>query len=92
MAVARLCFDDHGRGAVRQRVLDEVGEHLLEPAVGEANDAGRPLALAAPESRAGRVFGEIADRIVSELLPPVDMSGCTSRVMAAVDAAFAAKS
>ena len=80
-----------------QALADDLGVPLLgqvplEPAVGEANDAGRPLALAAPESRAGRVFGEIADRIVSELLPPVDMSGCTSRVMAAVDAAFAAKS
>src|SRR5213078_1748625 len=63
-----------------QALADDLGVPLLgqvplEPAVGEANDAGRPLALAAPESRAGRVFGEIADRIVSELLPPVDMSG-----------------
>jgi len=79
-----------------QALADDLGVPLLgqvplEPAVGAANDSGRPLALAAPDSRAGGTFSDVADRIVNELLPPVDMSACTSRLMAAADAAFAAK-
>jgi ATP-binding protein involved in chromosome partitioning len=67
-----------------------VGQIPLEPAVSAANDAGTPLSVAAPESAAGAVFAAIAERIVGELLPPVDMGGCTARVLAAVDAALGA--
>jgi ATP-binding protein involved in chromosome partitioning len=62
----------------------------LEPAVSAANDAGTPLSVAAPDSAAGGVFATLAARIVDELLPPVDMGGCTARVLAAVDAALGA--
>jgi ATP-binding protein involved in chromosome partitioning len=68
-----------------------LGQVPLEPAVGDANDSGRPLALAAPDSGAGRVFTGMADQIVTELLPPVDMEGCTARMLAAMDTAVAAK-
>jgi ATP-binding protein involved in chromosome partitioning len=79
-----------------QALADDLGVPLLarvplEPAVGAANDAGRPLALAAPDSAAGLVFAEVADRIVAELLPPVDMAGCTARMVAAMDSAVSAK-
>src|SRR5919199_533123 len=67
-----------------------VGQIPLEPAVSAANDAGAPLSVAAPTSAAGAAFAEIAGRIVDELLPPVDMNGCTARVLAAVDAALGA--
>jgi ATP-binding protein involved in chromosome partitioning len=60
----------------------------LEPAVSAANDAGTPLSVAAPGSAAGAVFAALAARIADELLPPVDMGGCTARVLAAVDAAL----
>ena len=63
-----------------------LGQVPLEPAVSTANDEGRPLSVAAPESRAGSVFAAVAERISSELLPPVDMSDCTARVFAAVEA------
>ena len=61
----------------------------LEPAVSAANDAGRPLSVAAPEAASSTAFSAVAARIVEDLLPPVDMSGCTARMLAAVEAAVA---
>jgi len=63
----------------------------LEPAVSAANDAGRPLSVAAPHSGAGAAFAAAAERIASELFPPIDMTGCTARVLTAVEAALGAK-
>jgi ATP-binding protein involved in chromosome partitioning len=60
----------------------------LEPEVSAANDAGRPLSVAAPTSAAGAAFAAAADRIADELLPPVDMAGCTARMLATVEAAL----
>jgi ATP-binding protein involved in chromosome partitioning len=62
-----------------------IGQVPLEPAVSAANDAGIPLALAAPGCQAGTAFAAIAARIADELLPPVDMSGCSARMLAAVE-------
>jgi ATP-binding protein involved in chromosome partitioning len=67
-----------------------LGQVPLEPAVSAANDAGQPLSLAAPDSAAGRVFAAIGERITSELLPPVDMAGCTARMLADVEARLGA--
>jgi len=63
----------------------------LEPAVSAANDEGRPLSVAAPDSGAGAAFAAAADRIANELFPPIDMTGCTARVLTAVEAALGAK-
>jgi ATP-binding protein involved in chromosome partitioning len=60
----------------------------LEPEVSAANDAGRPLSVAAPLSAAGAAFAAAADRIADDLLPPVDMAGCTARMLAAVETAL----
>jgi ATP-binding protein involved in chromosome partitioning len=60
----------------------------LEPEVSAANDAGRPLSVAAPRSAAGAAFAAAADRIADDLLPPVDMAGCTARMLAAVETAL----
>jgi ATP-binding protein involved in chromosome partitioning len=68
-----------------------VGQIPLEPAVSGANDAGRPLSVAAPGSEAAGAFAEVARRVVEELLPPVDMGGCTARVLASVEAALGAR-
>jgi ATP-binding protein involved in chromosome partitioning len=53
----------------------------LEPSVSEGGDAGSPVALSAPDGPAGSAFGELADRVVTELLPPIEMSGCTARIL-----------
>ncbi len=65
-----------------------LGRIPLEPEVSLANDAGKPLSVAAPTSGAGSVFAAIADRIADDLLPPVDMAGCTARMLAAVEQAL----
>jgi hypothetical protein len=36
--------------------------------------------ISAPDSPAGAAFHELAARIVEELLPPVEMAGCTARI------------
>jgi ATP-binding protein involved in chromosome partitioning len=58
-----------------------VGRIPLEPAVSAGGDTGRPAALADIESPAGVAFRALADRIVEELLPPIEMSGCTARIL-----------
>jgi ATP-binding protein involved in chromosome partitioning len=62
-----------------------VGQVPLEPAVSAANDAGIPLMISAPDSAAGLAFAAIAERIATDLLPPVDMAGCTARILDAVE-------
>ena len=90
---------DHGQsyalfGSGGGRALaDDLGVPLvaqvpLEPEVSAANDAGKPLSVAAPQSAAGAAFAAAADRIADELLPPVDMAGCTARMLATVEAAL----
>jgi ATP-binding protein involved in chromosome partitioning len=72
----------HGGG---DALAAEIGAPLvaripLEPAVSEGGDTGTPVVLSAPGSPAGRAFRELAERIVSDLLPPIEMSGCTARI------------
>jgi ATP-binding protein involved in chromosome partitioning len=57
-----------------------VGAIPIEAAVSEGGDHGRPVVIDAPDAAAAQTFTTIADRIVTELLPPVEMSGCTARM------------
>jgi len=59
----------------------------LEPAVSEGGDTGKPIVLSAPDSPAALEFRALADRIITELLPPIEMSGCTARIFDLVDEA-----
>ena len=52
----------------------------IEPAVSQDGDAGTPIVLAHPDAPAARELNTIAERIVTELLPPVEMAGCTARM------------
>ena len=58
-----------------------VGEIPIESAVSEGGDVGRPVVLAHPDAPAARELTAIADRIVTELLPPVEMASCTARML-----------
>ena len=62
----------------------------LEPEVSEGGDTGQPVALSAPNSPAGAAFHTLAARIVEELLPPVEMAGCTARIFELATANLAA--
>ncbi len=69
-----------------------LGHVPLEPAVAAGNDAGEPVALAGT-GKAAEVFRGIAERIATEIAPPVvagqvDMAGCSARLLDAVAAAF----
>jgi ATP-binding protein involved in chromosome partitioning len=88
---------DHGEsyalfGAGGGQVLaDEIGAPLLgsipiEPLVVSGGDAGEPVALG--EGQAAEAFRALAARIVDDVLPPVDMAGCTARMLASVEAAL----
>jgi ATP-binding protein involved in chromosome partitioning len=57
----------------------------LEAAVSAGGDAGKPVALTDPHGDAGRAFAELAARIAEELLPPVEMSGCSARLLDLVE-------
>ncbi len=67
-----------------------IGRIPIEPAVSDGGDAGRPVVVAAPDSHAARAFQAIAKRIVDELLPPVEMAGCTARILEMATRAAAA--
>jgi ATP-binding protein involved in chromosome partitioning len=58
-----------------------VAQIPLEPAVSAGGDAGAPVALADPDSHVGRAFHDLAARVVDDLLPPIEMSGCTARLL-----------
>jgi ATP-binding protein involved in chromosome partitioning len=57
-----------------------VGSIPIEPAVSAGGDEGRPVVLSAPDSSAALALNAIAERIATELLPPVEMAGCTARI------------
>ena len=73
----------------------EIGAPLLaqiplEPDVAAGGDRGTPLSLERPGSPAGREFHLLAHRLAEELMPPVQMAGCTARIFAAAEANLAA--
>ena len=57
-----------------------VGAIPIEAAVSEGSDHGKPVVLDAPDAAAAEAFAAIAERIATELLPPVEMAGCTARI------------
>jgi ATP-binding protein involved in chromosome partitioning len=64
----------------------EVGAPLvaripLEPAVAAGGDEGQPVALRDRDSPAGAAFHVLAARLVDDLLPPIEMAGCTARIL-----------
>jgi ATP-binding protein involved in chromosome partitioning len=63
-----------------------LGSIPLEPSVGKGGDEGRPVSLG--EGPAAEAFRAIADRIVEEAVPPVEMAGCSARVLEAAVAAL----
>jgi ATP-binding protein involved in chromosome partitioning len=82
-------YDLFGSGG-GQWLADEVGVALLgsvpfDPAVAAGGDSGRPAVLG--KGLVAAAFGSIVERIVSEVIPPVDMSGCTARMLEAMEAA-----
>jgi ATP-binding protein involved in chromosome partitioning len=75
-----------------QALADDIGVELLgevplEPAVAAGGDDGVPVVLG-DGGPAADAFRAIADRLVSETVPPVDMAGCSARLLDAVEQAL----
>ena len=81
-------FGSGGGAALAERTgAPLVGRIPLEPAVGEGGDTGAPVSLTGT-GPAAEAFRELAARIATELLPPLDMAGCTARILEAAAAAL----
>jgi len=76
-----------GRRLAREAGLPLLGTIPIEPAVGRGGDEGRPVALG--DGPGSEAFATLASR-VREVCPPPDMTGCSARLLGAVDAALAA--
>ena len=79
---ARYALFGEGGGAA---LADAIGAPLvacipLEPAVSAGGDVGEPVAAATTNDPAALAFHALAARVGEELLPPVEMSGCTARI------------
>lgn len=75
-----------------QRLAEDVGAPLLAalpiaPAVSHGGDIGAPVSVSDPNSVVGQAFATLAARIVEDIAPPVDMGGCSARMLAAIEAA-----
>ncbi len=80
----------HGGG---QELADELGVALLgqvpiDGSVATGGDEGAPVVLGDAPNRAADAFRAIADRLLEEV-PPVDMTGCTARMLEAAEQALA---
>ncbi len=83
-----------GEGGGRA-LADEIGVELLgqiplETAVGAGGDAGLPVAIHG-DGAAAAEFRAIARRIIDDVAPPVNMAGCSARMLDMVAAALDAK-
>ena len=78
----RFALFGRGGGAALAAEIDAplLASVPLEPEVSEGGDTGNPIAVSAARSPAGAAFNDLAARIVEELLPPVEMAGCTARI------------
>ena len=79
-----------GRGGGEALAAD-IGAPLLgsipiDPGVSSGGDQGRPAALG--DGPAGKAFRALAEVIFTEAEPPVDMAGCSARMLAAAEKAL----
>ncbi len=70
-----------------QTLADDAGVPLLgqvpiEAAVSAGGDAGEPVVLGS--GLAAEAFAAIADRLVTEAVPPTELTGCSARILEAM--------
>jgi ATP-binding protein involved in chromosome partitioning len=74
-----------------QRLADEIGVPLvgsvpLDPAVSLGGDVGRPVA--GEDGPSGDAWRAIAERILTDIAPRIEMSGCSARMLERVEQAL----
>jgi len=67
-----------------QRLAEDIGVPLLgsiplDPAVAAGGDSGVAVATGHPDSAAGTAYRELADIIVTDVAPPVEIAECSLR-------------
>jgi ATP-binding protein involved in chromosome partitioning len=75
-----------GETLAREAGVPLLGSVPIEPAVAAGGDEGEPVALGS--GPAAEAFRAIAARIVDEAVPPVEMAGCSARMLEAALAAL----
>lgn len=68
-----------GERLAQQLGVALLGSIPLDPAVSAGGDLGDPAALAEPDSQAATAFALLADRIVTDAIPPVELAVCSIR-------------
>lgn len=63
-----------------------IGQIPIEASVAHGGDTGTPIALG--QGPAAEAFRALADRVVEEVVPPVQMAGCSARMLDAAAAAL----
>jgi ATP-binding protein involved in chromosome partitioning len=74
-----------------ERLADEIGVPLvgripLHPAMAPAGDAGDPVALG--DGPLAEAFAALATRVVEDVAPPVEVTGCTAQMLERVERAL----
>jgi len=67
-----------------QRLADSIGVPLLasiplDNQVAAAGDAGTPVAIENPDSSASAVYAELAQTIITDVAPPIEIAECSLR-------------
>ena len=68
-----------GERLAQQLGVDLLGSIPLDPAVSLGGDIGEPAALGDPAAPAAQAFARLADRIVTDTIPPVELAVCSIR-------------
>jgi ATP-binding protein involved in chromosome partitioning len=76
-----------------ERLAEAIGVPLigcvpLDPGVAAGGDAGQPVVLRASRGPVVQVFEEMAERIVTDIAPLVEMTGCTARLLDRIESAL----
>jgi ATP-binding protein involved in chromosome partitioning len=61
----------------------------IEPDVSKGGDAGRPIVIDRPDAPAAQALRDLAHRIATEVLPPLEMASCTARIFELAEQALA---
>jgi ATP-binding protein involved in chromosome partitioning len=74
-----------------QALADDIGAPLLaslplDASVAGGGDTGRPVALG--DGPLSDAFAALAEVVVTEAIPPVDVSGCSARLLDAIETAL----
>ena len=85
-AVYELFGSGGGAALAKDIGVPLLGQIPIEAAVSAGGDAGQPIALGV--GPAAEAFRALAQRIVTEAVPPTEMAGCSARLLAALAAAL----